>query len=171
MRKYNKNNIWILRKEEIVSYVSQGLTYEDIGKIFGVSRQRAYEAIRYYFNGQIKVRKAELNRRKEDLKTKAIKLKLLSKRGQARRLGIEFDLTFDSLDWPTYCPILGTTLVYGGKNNTASFDRIDPKKGYIIGNVRIISMEANRMKSNLNIEILNRLVVYIRESENLLQGC
>lgn len=53
------------------------------------------------------------------------------------------------------CPYFGIKLFYGvnprGKIpfNAATIDRIDSTKGYIPGNVRIISWGANRLKSNL----------------------
>lgn len=51
------------------------------------------------------------------------------------------------------CPILNVEIRYGGgeKNDySASLDRINPKKGYIKGNVQVISLKANLMKSNAN---------------------
>ena len=38
---------------------------------------------------------------------------------------------------------------YGAYENAASLDRIDPKKGYIDGNIMIVCWEANRSKALL----------------------
>ena len=60
----------------------------------------------------------------------------------------------DLLPLPTHCPILGIELSYTpnipGKRegNKASLDQIIPGKGYVRGNVVIISSRANRLKDN-----------------------
>lgn len=68
---------------------------------------------------------------------------------------------FDHL--PTHCPILGVPLRYGGNgkgrqdDNSATIDRIDNSKGYVKGNVLIVSWRANRLKNDANAEELLRL--------------
>jgi len=42
----------------------------------------------------------------------------------------------------------------GDKDNSASVDRIDNRKGYIVGNVAWISNQANTMKSDYSVEEL-----------------
>lgn len=71
---------------------------------------------------------------------------------RAKHRGIEFSITKDDFDLPDKCPILGIELKYnqdtgaGGKDNSFSLDRIDPTRGYIPGNVWVISHKANSMK-------------------------
>jgi len=48
----------------------------------------------------------------------------------------------------------------GGQDNSPSLDRIDSTKGYIPGNVMIMSNLANKMKSNATIEQLNQFSRY-----------
>ena len=68
--------------------------------------------------------------------------------------GWEFNLTLDDIIIPEVCPILETKLTRGdhkrweSPENTISLDRIDPTKGYVKGNVRVISTLANTMKNN-----------------------
>lgn len=71
---------------------------------------------------------------------------------RARKIGMPFDKKYlISLPCPDVCPILGTRIVFErGKGqrpseNTASFDQIVPGRGYIEGNVRIMSRLANSM--------------------------
>lgn len=74
-----------------------------------------------------------------------------NKRNLAQYNGIEYTIDLSELPRPTHCPYLGIPLHYDGgpkHANTASLDRIDPSKGYIHGNVQIISDLANRMKQN-----------------------
>jgi hypothetical protein len=63
----------------------------------------------------------------------------------------------------THCPLLGIELTYnytGGNvpNNYASLDKIDPNKGYVEGNVQILSFRANTLKGDATIEELRMLV-------------
>lgn len=68
-------------------------------------------------------------------------------------------ITVDDLKpFPKRCPLLGTMLQYDGKNKDAarrpSIDRINSAKGYIPGNVHIVSMRANQIKNNATHEEL-----------------
>ena len=63
------------------------------------------------------------------------------------------------------CPILEVPLNYspvgyGQKTppNHASLDKIDPSKGYVVGNLQVISKKANSMKSDASIEELRKFV-------------
>jgi hypothetical protein len=69
--------------------------------------------------------------------------------------GLEFNISIDDILIPVVCPLLGITLEFNGSRyNTPSLDRIDNTKGYIKGNVWVISDLANRMKQNASIEDL-----------------
>lgn len=77
--------------------------------------------------------------------------KFSRKKANAQKSGIEFEINFGELTFPTHCPILGIELDYfsdGRVENSVSFDRIDPKKGYVSGNVVIVSWRANRIKND-----------------------
>ena len=78
----------------------------------------------------------------------------------AKRRGLEFNLNYKDLELPKYCPILGIELSYGIINNYnepnhATVDRIDNNKGYVKGNVIIVSRLANAMKNCATFEQLN----------------
>lgn len=89
---------------------------------------------------------------------------------RAKRLGIEFNLTASDLSpLPTYCPVLGIKLIYfhngvGGRDNSASLDRVLPHRGYVSGNVAIISNKANCMKRDNTPETLDRILKYIERT-------
>lgn len=72
-------------------------------------------------------------------------------RNRAKRNGLDFNIEVSDIIVPEYCPLLGIKLFPGTKDNyrsSPSLDRIDPTKGYIKGNVNVISSIANTMKSN-----------------------
>lgn len=77
--------------------------------------------------------------------------KFRKKKANATKTGIDFTVDFGELTFPTHCPILGLELDYFSETraeNTVSFDRIDSNKGYVTGNVVVISWRANRIKND-----------------------
>lgn len=68
--------------------------------------------------------------------------------------------------WPSdnCCVIMDTPFTIGGDLDTSpSLDRIDPTRGYVRGNIQIISNLANRMKNNAKDEQLLRFSHYYIE--------
>jgi len=66
--------------------------------------------------------------------------------------------------------VLGIKLNYGwsGKsgpcdNTKASFDKVIPELGYVPGNVFIISWRANKLKNNMSITELEKILTYMKE--------
>jgi hypothetical protein len=76
----------------------------------------------------------------------------------ARYRGLAWDLTPNDIVIPTHCPYLGIELTstqgQGRIWSNASVDRIDNSKGYVKGNVEVISYMANSMKQHATPEQL-----------------
>lgn len=91
---------------------------------------------------------------------------LKSKR-RAREDGIEFNISIEDIVIPEYCPLLNIKLTnelgYGQLKTNSSIDRIDSTKGYVKGNIQVISRQANTMKSNATRE---ELIIF---SKNILK--
>jgi hypothetical protein len=74
-------------------------------------------------------------------------------RRRAKEKNIPFSITVFDIIIPEKCPILGIPLVWQVghkvcKPNSPSLDRIKPELGYVPGNVAVISMRANNLKSD-----------------------
>ena len=74
----------------------------------------------------------------------------------------EFDLIpGDIPEIPQFCPVLGIEIkknnISGPIDSSPSLDRIDQNKGYIKGNIRIISNRANRIKSDASFEEIEKI--------------
>lgn len=70
---------------------------------------------------------------------------------------LEFNISEEDIIIPEICPILEVPLVIGTSNNyeySPSIDRIDNTKGYIKGNIQIISKKANSMKNSATLDEL-----------------
>lgn len=81
------------------------------------------------------------------------------------------NLTIDDIYLPESCPLLGILMYFDMDNprhdNTPSIDRIDSTKGYVKGNVWIISWKANRMKTDATID---EILTFSKNAVSLLGG-
>jgi hypothetical protein len=73
---------------------------------------------------------------------------------------------------PLTCPVLGCALIYDFAEHpgttrqahpcAASLDRLDSSRGYVRGNVAVISWRANVLKGDATLEELEQLVAWMR---------
>lgn len=80
-----------------------------------------------------------------------------SAKQRARNLHLAFDLQLNDITIPEVCPLLGIPLVLTNtsmEDNSPSLDRLIPSKGYVPGNILVISMRANRIKQNASVDEL-----------------
>ena len=93
---------------------------------------------------------------------------------RAKQKGVDFNLTSQYLKkiFPkdNKCPITGLNFEFGyinkekiNKNNSPSLDRIIPSKGYVIGNVMVISDLMNRMKQDSTFEDIEKLYNFYKK--------
>ena len=84
---------------------------------------------------------------------------------RAAKKGFVFTITLNDVpDIPDVCPVFGFKLEFGSRENrfsSPSLDRIDNTKGYVPGNLQVISYRANQLKSNGTLEEFRQLVVYL----------
>lgn len=79
---------------------------------------------------------------------------------RCKKQGIAFDLTVADIPIPDICPVLGIPIFPSSSGrtwNTPTLDRIIPEKGYIKGNVVVVSWRANSLKSDATLEEIRRL--------------
>ncbi len=88
---------------------------------------------------------------------------------RAKKKGIAFSLSPDDVSIPEFCPVLGIRLlptggtVGLGREASPSLDRVDPDRGYVKGNVIVVSMRANRLRSDASVEELRALYSFYSE--------
>jgi len=110
---------------------------------------------------------------KDPIKTK-VKQMLRDAERRASKKTLHFDINFDYVRSlvVSHCPVLGTPLDWtcardvGNTTLTGSpsLDRIDPTKGYVQGNVWIISHKANAIKNNATHEELKLVTKTVGEA-------
>ncbi len=96
-------------------------------------------------------RKCTNKRRKQVYDNNPISRMLMNSKSRSQQSKLEFNITKEDVPIPKLCPILQVPLILGKANDyefAPSIDRIDSTKGYIKGNVKVVSALANRMKTN-----------------------
>jgi predicted Zn-ribbon and HTH transcriptional regulator len=77
---------------------------------------------------------------------------------RCKKTGVEFSIQVDDISIPSICPFLEIPIDINSRGrmnpNSPSLDRIDNNKGYVPGNIQVISWQANRMKSDASIHDL-----------------
>ena len=101
-----------------------------------------------------------------------LKICLNNIKTRAKKRGLDFNIELEDIKTPAICPILGIPIVVkqsitnfndykGPQPDAPSVDRIDNTKGYVKGNVQVISYKANSMKSNATPEELLKFAYWV----------
>jgi hypothetical protein len=83
---------------------------------------------------------------------------------RAKKKGLEFNIEITDIIIPDVCPILGIPLTKENIkqcDSSPSIDRIDNSKGYVKGNIQIISWRANNIKSNGSVDEHKKVVEFM----------
>ncbi|MFA5142511.1 MAG: hypothetical protein WC471_06100 [Candidatus Woesearchaeota archaeon] len=157
----------IFWKEEVINIqqlLSSGYTTEEIGKQYGVTKQRIYQVMTKF--GLV----TGSRKRKNFLRDKEPKYywfnHALTRKGLPKSQRTEILATFVV---PDNCPMLGIQLNYDGtggegwsrEDNSPSIDRINSTLGYTKENIQIISWRANRIKNDSTPEELMMIAQYM----------
>ena len=91
---------------------------------------------------------------------------LASAKDRARRKGLPFALTEHDFEIPATCPVLGIALHHASKQHDGSptLDRLNPTRGYVPDNVRVISQRADRIKNDATLAELKAVVRYMEKA-------
>ncbi len=106
------------------------------------------------------------NRWKGDHPERAL---LVGRRADAKKRGIEFTIEEKDVIIPMLCPVLGIPIIHntgngeGRSDNSPSLDRIHNDRGYIPGNVVVISWRANMLKKDASIAELIRMADFYKQ--------
>ena len=88
-------------------------------------------------------------------------------RGNAKRKNLKFNLTIEDISpLPEKCPVLGIKLRQAQTPqdpNGWSIDRVNNKKGYVKGNIAIISLRANKLKSDGSLKEFKALINWLEK--------
>ena len=84
-----------------------------------------------------------------------------SAKSRATKKGREFNIELEDIVIPETCPVFGAPLT------EPSIDRLDSSKGYVKGNIRVISLRANLLKNDATVEELTLVLADLKRITNL----
>ena len=123
-------------------------------------KQKSPYALMYRSRNKDRLKEIESRSKRKAREENPIQNIFWAARTRSKKIGMEFSIELKDLDMPLFCPLLGIPIyiVYGRRNaNSPSIDRIDNTKGYIKGNVWVISWRANDLKKNATLEELEMI--------------
>ncbi len=83
-------------------------------------------------------------------------------RHRAKRKGIDCTIKVKDISIPPSCPVFGVPFVTGYRHpHNPSLDRIDNTRGYVPGNICVISNRANSLKVDATLEEIRLLAAYM----------
>lgn len=116
-----------------------------------------------------KSRERTLSRQRKRREEKPWVNMLASAKVRAKKLRLPFDIEAADIEIPEFCPVLGMPLAMGTGQGpvdaSPSLDRIIPERGYVRGNVRVISFRANALKRDGTPEELLRVAEYAASTQ------
>lgn len=179
------------RANTILTLSREGKTLQEIGDMFDISKQRVKQILNEYFPDIPKQERGKQKQVKERKQKRVLELQHKFNRSTYRGISPlearysrffsrkrqnclgsknwDFEITMSDLEWPSHCPVLGVELDWFTdkvKENSPSLDRIDSKKGYIPGNVMIMSWRANRIKNDGTAAEHKKIAEFLEKIEN-----
>lgn len=130
-----------------------------------IARRRELELLRRQNPNYVKHRNKKDRERVHSNELSYKKEMLRSAKQRAIKKNLEFNIDISDINFPNKCPLLNIPMSINSKNKDFSYslDRIDSSKGYIKGNVWVISHKANRIKSDSTVEELEMLVENLKK--------
>lgn len=168
---------WAEELPNLIQMDKDQMNMVSIANHYGVSRQRIKQVCMQYGVKRVapetrrQVKRDAYNRKWGDLSQDLYDIKRAKFRGKkanAKRLGQTFTIEFSEIIFPDVCPILGIPIDYeseGISENSPSFDQIIAGKGYVSGNVCVMSWRANRIKNDGTAEEHRKIAEWLTKAE------
>ena len=89
-----------------------------------------------------------------------------SAKRRAHLKGLPFSIELSDIKIPLHCPVLGIKLHTNNgfsKDDSPSLDKIVPENGYVKGNILVISMKANQIKTNASLKELGAVYNFYKD--------
>lgn len=125
------------------------------------------------WNASEKARAAKQRWKEQNPKNAWVSYALGGAKERAAKAGLPFELDKDyvSAIIPDVCPVFGTPFLFiGGKRlrpDSPTIDRLEPSKGYVRGNIAVISAKANAIKSNATADEIQRVAEWLRSVKDI----
>lgn len=92
---------------------------------------------------------------------------LSAARRRAKQKGLDFNIDITDIVVPETCPALGIPIRRTAEkwaDDTPTLDRVDSTRGYVKGNVMVISKRANFLKNNASADEIRSILRYMESA-------
>lgn len=138
---------------------------EELTQTERMARMEVWRDLKYPDRTKVKPKNRVKNKGLSNLTLKEYLQETFSdRRRRALKSGVKFTILLQDIEIVETCPVLGISFTWGGKvtDSTVTFDKIDPDKGYVPGNVVLMSNLANRIKSNATVEQIQKVADWLK---------
>lgn len=169
---YKKNKKIILKKKKLYSKKNKDLISTN-KKIYYTKNKIKLSIKNKKYREKNKIFLQKKN--KERYETGLIPIERIlynSAKRRAKEKGLDFNIDKNDIKVFKNCPLLRIKLIRGKEifhDGSPTIDRINNKKGYVKGNVHVISHKANRMKNNSTLGQLKTLVKNLEKLEKKIR--
>ena len=163
-KKYvNGQSKWCLRCKRTYRKAYKEKNAERINQCYELKKEQ-YRNAKYevYHNNENESREKLRNWYRSNTRNRLF----FSAKRRAKVNNLDFNIEKEDVIIPDKCPVLGIKLVVGNKHahdNSPSIDRIIPGKGYVKGNIIVVSHKANTIKSNATIQEMKKVLEFYQE--------
>ena len=147
---------WYEKNKEVISIKRKGKRKDEHKSYYEKNKEKILKDTKQWAKDNPE--KVKLIQRKSRMSNDSKRLFNLVK-NRAKNKNLEFNLELSDIIIPKVCPYLETPFIYGDYHQSMSIDRIDSSKGYIKGNIEVISTLANRMK---NVASKEQLLIFAK---------
>lgn len=113
------------------------------------------------------LKNTRLRRKSKNPRTYWARACVNSARSRAKEKGFPFNITVEYIlsITPDVCPVFGVDFDFAGtgriRPESPSIDKIIPEKGYVMGNIAVISMKANSIKRDATLHDIKKVVAWL----------
>jgi hypothetical protein len=147
-------------------------------RLNNIEKRQQYEKIyqsehkEFYYQQGIKYRTENKEKVKEVQRSYAAKnperCMISDAKKRSKKRSVPLTITYKDIKIPEICPVLGIPLkrnLNGGKpsDNSPALDAVIPQKGYIPGNIAVISHRGNRIKTDATLDELKKVTDWLEK--------
>ena len=164
------SRVWIQQHKE--NYPDRWRVCDVCGKSKNLNKYSLLDKTRYITSERKTTCKkcsksiSQKKKRDRDWKYESKKIMYRNMRNRCKRSGMEFSITEEDILIPELCPVLGIPLKRESRDSwysSPSIDRIDNTKGYIPGNIIVVSRRVNILKKDGTIEEIVKIGEFYRK--------
>lgn len=160
MYSYARVSTKFFSEAEIASWPEGHKKCKECGRVLPFSSFHKHSACLFGYNTVCKACRLDSSARHYDESSYEYRI-WCAARFRAKRKGLPFSISVSDIVIPRRCPVLGVAMLHGSMT-APSLDRINNAKGYVKGNIVVMSRRANALKGDATVKEIASLLAFMR---------